>query len=106
MNYPTRSPPKAACTPKELKELLTECGVAARTSAPDQLEVSTADAEEMKATRLKRRVHELVSKAVADGAKEQQAAGGGGGAKELFFDFYRNPVEVLRDGASGAVTGG
>ncbi|KAG2439802.1 hypothetical protein HYH02_010437 [Chlamydomonas schloesseri] len=96
-----RGPVQAACTPKELKELLTECGVAARTSAPDQLEVSAADAAEMKATRLKRRVHELVSKAVADGAKEAA----GGGAKELFFDFYRNPVEVLRDGASGAVTG-
>ncbi|KAG2424026.1 hypothetical protein HXX76_014850 [Chlamydomonas incerta] len=99
-----RGPVQAACTPKELKELLTECGVSARTSAPDQLDVSAADAAEMKATRLKRRVHELVSKAVADGAK--QAAGGGGEARrELYFDFYRNPVEVVRGGPDGAVTG-
>eukprot|EP00198_Chlamydomonas_reinhardtii_P004065 XP_001693401.1 NADP adrenodoxin-like ferredoxin reductase [Chlamydomonas reinhardtii] len=95
-----RGPVQAACTPKELKELLTECGVTAATSAPDQLDVSAADAAEMKATRLKRRVHELVSKAAA-------AGGGSGpcGVRELVFDFYRNPVEVVRGGPGGAVSG-
>ncbi|GLC37127.1 hypothetical protein PLESTB_000983100 [Pleodorina starrii] len=106
-----RGPVQAACTPKELKELLTECGVSARTAAPDQLVVSEADAAEMKATRLKRRVHELVTRAVADAA---EAAGAGGAAKgaeeeaarrDLFFQFYRNPVEIRREGPDGAVTG-
>ncbi|GFR51380.1 hypothetical protein Agub_g13809 [Astrephomene gubernaculifera] len=97
-----RGPVQAACTPKELKELLSECGVEAGTAAPDQLAVSEADAAEMKATRLKRRVHELVSKAVADSLKRQQQ--GGAGERRLWFQFYRNPVEVLR-GPDGGVTG-
>ncbi|KXZ43745.1 hypothetical protein GPECTOR_81g194 [Gonium pectorale] len=98
-----RGPVQAACTPKELKELLGECGVTACVADPGQLAVSAADAAEMKATRLKRRVHELVTKAVAD-------AGTGGAGEEaerrrLFFEFYRNPVEVLRGGPDGGVTG-
>ncbi|GIL84169.1 hypothetical protein Vretimale_15819 [Volvox reticuliferus] len=104
-----RGPVQAACTPKELKELLTDCGVSARTAAPDQLTVSEADSAEMKATRLKRRVFELVSKAVADASAADAAAGAAGGSspqrrRDLFFQFYRNPVEVLR-GPDGAVTG-
>ncbi|KAG2482330.1 hypothetical protein HYH03_018739 [Edaphochlamys debaryana] len=96
-----RGPVQAACTPKELKELLTECGVAARVAAPEQLSVSAADAAEMKATRIKRRVHELVSKGVAD----SKGVPSGGEARELYFQFYRSPVEVLRGGPGGSVSG-
>jgi hypothetical protein len=34
------APHQAACTPKELKELLSDCGVTACVAAPDQLSVS------------------------------------------------------------------
>ncbi|GIL67445.1 hypothetical protein Vafri_20832 [Volvox africanus] len=104
-----RGPVQAACTPKELKELLTDCGVSARTATPDQLTVSEADSAEMKATRLKRRVFELVSKAVGEASAADAATAAGDRSspqrrRDLFFQFYRNPVEVLR-GPGGAVTG-
>jgi hypothetical protein len=51
---------QAACAPKELKELvnLPNIGVHA---APGQLAVSEQDKAEMKATRMKRRIFDLVS---------------------------------------------
>lgn len=55
------SPLQAACTPKELRELLTLPGLQVH-AAPEQLAVSDADVAEMKAVRLRRRVHEIMSK--------------------------------------------
>ena len=52
---------QAACTPKELKELTTELGVVARV-LPGQLAVSEQDEQEMKATRMKRRIVDLITK--------------------------------------------
>jgi hypothetical protein len=54
------NPLQAACAPKELKELvnLPNIGVHA---APGQLSVSEQDVAEMKATRMKRRIFDLVS---------------------------------------------
>jgi hypothetical protein len=51
---------QAACTAKELKELVTMPTIAVHAAA-DQLAVSEADRAEMKAVRLKRRVFELIS---------------------------------------------
>lgn len=51
---------QAACTPKELKELVTFPDIAVHVQPP-QLEISDADQAEMKAVRLKRRIYELIS---------------------------------------------
>jgi hypothetical protein len=51
---------QAACTPKELKELVTMPTIAVN-AQPEQLAVSDSDKAEMKAVRLKRRVYELIS---------------------------------------------
>lgn len=52
---------QAACTAKELKELVSMPSIAISAN-PDQLAVSDADKAEMKAVRLKRRIFELISK--------------------------------------------
>lgn len=87
--------PQAACTPKELKELLTLPGISA-SAAPDQLALSTEDQAEVKATRIKRRVVDIITSAVAAGQQQQQ-----GDAKKLHFQFYRSPVEIVCDDAGG-----
>ncbi len=50
---------QAACTPKELKEVTGLSDVACL-AAPKQLAVSAEDQAQMKAVRLKRRVHEII----------------------------------------------
>ncbi len=86
--------PQAACTPKELKELLTLPGITAA-AAPDQLALSAEDQAEVKATRIKRRVVDIITSAVAAGAQQQ------GDVKKLHFQFYRNPVEIVTNDAGG-----
>jgi hypothetical protein len=56
-----RGPVQAACTPKELRELLSMPDVRVCT-APEQLAVSVQDEAEMKSTRIKRRVYEIMVK--------------------------------------------
>lgn len=51
---------QAACTPKELKEIVTMPTIAV-SARPEQMAVSDADKAEMKAVRLKRRIFELIS---------------------------------------------
>jgi hypothetical protein len=50
---------QAACTPKELKELVTELGITTH-ALPDQLALSPADEAELKAVRTKRRVVDII----------------------------------------------
>lgn len=83
-----RGPVQAACTAKELKELVTMPSIAVHAAA-DQLAVSEADKTEMKAVRLKRRVFELISNAAAT---PKPAAD-----RQLNFQFYRNPAAILAD---------
>lgn len=52
--------PQAACTPKELKELVTMPSIAVHAMS-SQLTISESDQAEMKAVRLKRRIYELIS---------------------------------------------
>jgi adrenodoxin-NADP+ reductase len=56
---------QAACTAKELKELVTMPNIAINAS-PEQLAVSEADQAAMKAVRLKRRIFELISNVSVD----------------------------------------
>jgi hypothetical protein len=51
---------QAACTAKELKELVSMPSIAVH-AQPSQLVVSEADQAQMKAVRLKRRIFELIS---------------------------------------------
>lgn len=50
---------QAACTPKELRELTGLLSVSTH-APPDQMEVSASDQAEMKATRMRRRVYDLI----------------------------------------------
>ncbi|GBF88624.1 NADPH:adrenodoxin mitochondrial-like [Raphidocelis subcapitata] len=93
--FARRGPVQAACTPKELRELVTLDGVAVH-APPDQMAVSPADEAEMKAVRMRRRMYDLIK-----GAAAKQPAGA---QQHLRFQFYRNPVEVMVD-PSGAACG-
>ncbi|WIA12056.1 hypothetical protein OEZ85_012135 [Tetradesmus obliquus] len=83
-----RGPVQAACTAKELKELVSMPSIAVH-AQPSQLAVSEADQAQMKATRLKRRIYELISNAAV--------AEKPGASRDLFFQFYRNPAEIIAD---------
>ncbi len=60
------SRPQAACTPKELKELATLDASIAVHAAAEQMAVSDDDRREMASVRLKRRIHEIITKASAE----------------------------------------
>lgn len=95
----------------------------------EDLQVSPTEAQEMKASRAKRRLHELLTKAAeshstgnptaADktgtspssvphtSGMDSSSSGSGEGLqsdRHLHFDFFRSPAEILKD-ASGAVSG-
>lgn len=53
---------QAAFTPKELREVLSMAGVSVHI-APEVLKVTPVDEAEMKATRMKRRVYDILNKA-------------------------------------------
>ena len=72
-NFPTcHGPLQAACSPKELKELASEPGIMVH-AAPDQMAVSEADEATMKATRMKRRIVDII--------KQVWGIGGRGGGR-------------------------
>ncbi|GAB4816812.1 hypothetical protein N2152v2_003858 [Parachlorella kessleri] len=83
-----RGPVQAAFTPKELREVLGLDNVAVRMDAAT-FALSAADEAELKATRMKKRVFDILFKQL----KESKA-----GAKTLALDFLRNPAEVIGDG--------
>eukprot|EP00878_Enallax_costatus_P014682 GHUV01015358.1.p1 GENE.GHUV01015358.1~~GHUV01015358.1.p1 ORF type:complete len:463 (+),score=138.55 GHUV01015358.1:726-2114(+) len=83
-----RGPVQAACTPKELKELVTMPSIAIH-AKPSQLAVSESDQAEMKAVRLKRRIYELI----ANAAKDPKP----GATRDLYFQLYRNPAAIIAD---------
>lgn len=95
-----RGPVQAAFTAKEMKELVTEPGVAFHVEK-DQLAVSPEDQQTMKSTRLKRRIFELIEEGARTAAGKQLA---GPQVRHLHFQFYRKPVAVLGD-ALGRVEG-
>lgn len=93
--FARRGPVQAACTPKELKELVTLSNVAVH-APPDQMQVSPDDLAQMKAVRMRRRMYDLITQA----AGRQPP----GTDRHLHFQFYRNPAEVLAS-SNGAVNG-
>ncbi|KAI4962888.1 hypothetical protein ZWY2020_024666 [Hordeum vulgare] len=91
---------QAACTAKELREILGLKNVNVCIKEAD-LVTSPADKEEMKNSRIKRRVYELLSKAATMHQENND-----NGQKELHFLFFRKPTKFLpsEDGSTvGAV---
>uniref|UniRef100_A0A0E0JYF7 NADPH:adrenodoxin oxidoreductase, mitochondrial n=1 Tax=Oryza punctata TaxID=4537 RepID=A0A0E0JYF7_ORYPU len=95
-----RGPVQAACTAKELREILGLKNVHVFIKEAD-LVTLPADEEEIRNSRIKRRVYELLSKAaIAHKGKNND------GQKELHFVFFRRPTRFLpsEDGVTvGAV---
>lgn len=85
-----RGPAQIACTAKELRELLgiKEVEVIVQ---PSDLVTTSQDEEEMKASRIRRRVYDLLCKA----AQPKASVPNLGSNKELHFVFYRQPAKLL-----------
>jgi len=84
-----RGPVQAACTAKELREILGLKNVRVCIKEAD-LATSPADEEEMRSSRIQRRVYELLSKAASahrDNNRNDQ--------KELHFVFFRRPTRFI-----------
>lgn len=95
-----RGPVQAACTAKELREILGLKNVKVCIKEAD-LVTSPADQEEMRNSRIKRRVYELLSKAATAHQEKRDDE-----RKELHFVFFRKPTRFLpsEDGSTvGAV---
>ncbi|KAL2482493.1 NADPH:adrenodoxin oxidoreductase [Forsythia ovata] len=95
-----RGPVQAACTAKELREVLGIKDVSIHVKQAD-LVTTPADEVEMKNNRIRRRVYELISKAASSGPSPPLP-----GQRELHFVFFRKPDRFLEsDDRSGHVAG-
>ncbi|KAL8153217.1 hypothetical protein V2J09_010977 [Rumex salicifolius] len=84
-----RGPVQAACTAKELREILGIKDLFVHIEETD-LQKSSADEEEMKNSRIRKRVYELLSKAASSSAPKPEP-----GQRELHFVFFRKPDKFL-----------
>ncbi|KAF9603913.1 hypothetical protein IFM89_038823 [Coptis chinensis] len=95
-----RGPVQAACTAKELREVLGIKDLYVHI-LEDDLSKSTFDEEELSKSRIHRRVYELLSKAATSQSSHPIS-----GQRELHFVFFRRPVKFLQsDDNGGKVTG-
>lgn len=95
-----RGAAQAAFTAKELREVLGIKDLSIEIRQAD-LSKTPADEEELKNNRIKRRIHELLSKAATPATSV-----GNPGQKELHFVFFRKPDRFLEsDCRSGHVAG-
>lgn len=103
-----RGPAQAACTAKELRELLGLPGVRVCVRMSD-MQLSEGEREELKGARARTRVYELFAKAAtsdqASGSGDQASGGDDQAAKLLSMHFFRSPVQVQvgPDGGAAAV---
>ncbi|MCO5568897.1 hypothetical protein L7F22_022599 [Adiantum nelumboides] len=95
-----RGPAQIACTAKELRELLGLKGVDVIVQQSD-LATTSQDEEEMKASRIHRRVYDLLCKAAQPKASVPII----GSKKELHFKFFRQPVKFLASEDGQGVAG-
>ncbi|CAH8382702.1 unnamed protein product [Eruca vesicaria subsp. sativa] len=96
-----RGPVQAALTAKELREVLGIKNLHIRIKETD-LSVTPADEEEMKNSRARKRIYELLSKAAA----AAETSKGNCGQRELHFVFFRQPERFLEsDENKGHVSG-
>ncbi|XP_008783243.2 NADPH:adrenodoxin oxidoreductase, mitochondrial isoform X1 [Phoenix dactylifera] len=84
-----RGPVQAACTAKELREILGVKDLHIHIQKAD-LATSPADEEELKKSRIQRRVYELLSKAATSHQQHDIV-----GQRELHFMFFRKPDRFL-----------
>uniref|UniRef100_A0A7N0RE99 NADPH:adrenodoxin oxidoreductase, mitochondrial n=1 Tax=Kalanchoe fedtschenkoi TaxID=63787 RepID=A0A7N0RE99_KALFE len=91
-----RGPVQAACTAKELREVLGIKNLYVNIQK-DDLRVTPTDEVEMKNSRINRRIYELLSKAAQSGT--QSAAPG---QRELHFVFFRKPESFLASNVGGS----
>ncbi|KHG28799.1 adrenodoxin oxidoreductase, mitochondrial [Gossypium arboreum] len=84
-----RGPVQAACTAKELREVLGIKDLYIHIKETD-LKITPADEEEMKNSRIHRRIYELLSKAATAGPSQPSS-----GQRELHFVFFRQPDRFL-----------
>ncbi|XP_048598167.1 NADPH:adrenodoxin oxidoreductase, mitochondrial isoform X1 [Brassica napus] len=97
-----RGPVQAALTAKELREILGIKNLHIRIKETD-LSVTPADEEEMKSSRARKRIYELLSKAAAAAKGTSE---GDCGQRELHFVFFRQPERFLEsDESKGHVSG-
>ncbi|KAL9440664.1 hypothetical protein AB3S75_019351 [Citrus x aurantiifolia] len=95
-----RGPVQAACTAKELREILGIKNLYVHIREDDLIK-SPTDEEEMKNSRIQRRVYELLSKAAASASSQPMS-----GQRELHFVFFRKPDSFLESNErSGHVSG-
>ncbi|GKD65508.1 NADPH:adrenodoxin oxidoreductase, mitochondrial isoform X2 [Tanacetum coccineum] len=95
-----RGPVQAVCTTKELREILAIKDLHINIREADLLKTS-ADEEEMKNNRIRRRVFELLSKASSSASPHPSL-----GQRELYFTFFRKPEKFLESSdRSGYVDG-
>jgi adrenodoxin-NADP+ reductase len=91
-----RGPAQAAFTPKELRELLGMEGIKVKIHPQGCLDLNPACAAEVKSNRIKRRVVEVLGKALVEGDKP--------GERTLHLHFLRSPIKILQT-AQGSVAG-
>ncbi|XVE70454.1 hypothetical protein DITRI_Ditri10aG0073700 [Diplodiscus trichospermus] len=84
-----RGPVQAACTAKELREVLGIKDLYIHIKEED-LKITPADEEEMKNSRIHRRIYELLSKAAVARASQPSS-----GQRELHFVFFHQPDMFL-----------
>lgn len=84
-----RGPVQAACTAKELREILGIKDLLIHIKEAD-LQTTPADEEEMKSSRIRKRIYELLSKAAISGSSQPSS-----GERELHFVFFRRPDRFL-----------
>ncbi|KAH7437256.1 hypothetical protein KP509_05G062400 [Ceratopteris richardii] len=85
-----RGPAQIACTAKELRELLGLKTINIMIKQSDLI-TTDQDEDEMKASRIHRRVYDLLCKA----AQPKSSVSISGSNKELHFVFYRQPVKFF-----------
>lgn len=86
-----RGPAQIACTTKELRELLGIKGIRVNIQKSD-LTISSMDEEELSASRVHKRVYDLLCKAAQSQPSLSSTAQQ---EKELHFKFYRQPNKFL-----------
>eukprot|EP00252_Welwitschia_mirabilis_P012047 TRINITY_DN26790_c0_g1_i1.p1 TRINITY_DN26790_c0_g1~~TRINITY_DN26790_c0_g1_i1.p1 ORF type:complete len:482 (-),score=111.44 TRINITY_DN26790_c0_g1_i1:39-1484(-) len=94
-----RGPVQAACTAKELREILGLKGLSLEIQDED-LVTSSLDEEEMERSRSKKRVYELFCKASKEHASSKSFS-----EKKLHFVFFRKPERFLSSICESKVAG-
>ncbi|XP_076937641.1 NADPH:adrenodoxin oxidoreductase, mitochondrial-like [Bidens hawaiensis] len=95
-----RGPVQAACTAKELREILALKDLYVNIKQ-DDFQITAADEEEMKNSRIRKRVFDLLAKASLSSQTHPTS-----GQPELHFTFFRKPEKFLESNDRSGHVGG